>query len=105
MRRVEGRPIYHPAAEPLPAPVLSAVGRAELICSLLALVSVLWLLPAAKAWILAHAAAIQTSALAECRPPQEHEQLHVVVLNRDGRLVAGGCLFVGSQGTYPGSAR
>lgn len=91
----------HPAELALPdRPILSPVARAELFTATLALVSALYLLPAAKAWIHARAEAVQTSALGECRPPSEFEQLHVVVENRAGRLVAGGCLFVGTPGTY-----
>lgn len=92
-----------PRAAPAPdRPLLSPVGRTELFASVLGLIAVLYLLPAAKTWIVAKAEAVHTSALVECRPPAEHEQLHLVVLHRDGRLVAGGCLFIGSQGTYPG---
>jgi hypothetical protein len=94
--------------QPLPAdwrtnaerPLLSASARAELLGALLTLIAFLYLLPAAKAWLTAQAEAVQTSALTDCRPPAEHEQLHVVVLNRAGRLVGGGCLYVGSKGTY-----
>lgn len=105
MPHAEGKPIFHPQAEAPVRPWISAVGRAELVCSLLAVVAVLYLLPAAKHWLLAEAQAVQTSALGDCRLPQEHEQLHLVVINRGGKLVAGGCLFVGSQGTYPGARR
>lgn len=97
-----------PDSTPFPAdhranearPLLSPVGRAELLVAALAVGAALYLLPAAKAWIHAQADAIQTSALGECRPPAEFEQLHVVVLNREGRLVLGDCLFVGTPGTY-----
>ncbi len=100
MARIEGKPIYHEQAEPPVRPVLSAAVRAELLGALAAVIVGLYLLPAVKVWILAEADAIQTAALGQCRPPQEHEQLHLVVVNRAGKLVAGGCLFVGSQGTY-----
>lgn len=94
--------------EPLPAdfrtanrrPIMSAVGRAELVAWLLVGIATLYVLPAARQWIHAQAEAVQTSALGECNPPAEFEQLHVVVVNRAGRLVAGGCLYVGSSGTY-----
>ena len=94
--------------QPLPAdwrtnaerPILSASGRAELLGVVLTLVAALYLLPAAKAWIQAQAEAVHTSALTDCRPPTEYEQLHVVVVNRAGRLVSGGCLYVGTKGTY-----
>lgn len=98
MRREQPHPADLRADEA--RPILSASGRAELLGAVLALIAVLYLLPAAKTWIVANAEAVQTSALTQCRPPTEHEQLHVVVLNRAGRLVAGGCLFVGSQSAY-----
>jgi hypothetical protein len=81
-------------------PILSASARAELLGAVLTLIAALYLLPAAKAWLKAEAEAVQTSALTDCRPPTEYEQLHVVVLNRAGRLVSGGCLYVGTKGTY-----
>jgi hypothetical protein len=34
-----------------------------------------------------------------CQPPSEHEQLHIVVTLRDGRLHSE-CMFVGTRGTY-----
>jgi hypothetical protein len=39
------------------------------------------------------------AALAACRLPTEHEQMHIVVTHRNGALVAQ-CMFVGSRGTY-----
>lgn len=85
----------HPAELALPErPILSPAGRAELLGALLAIAAGLYLLPAAKAWFAAETQRIQTSALAECRPPAEFEQLRVVVRNQHGRLVAGGCLYV-----------
>lgn len=35
----------------------------------------------------------------QCTPPTEYEQLHVILVWRDGRLAAN-CLYVGSRGTY-----
>lgn len=37
--------------------------------------------------------------LVHCRMPTEHEQLHIVATERDGRIVAE-CLYLGSRGTY-----
>ena len=54
----------------------------------------------ASAAIEAKTEAVETSALGQCRPPAEFEQLHVVVVNRAGRLVAGECLYVGTPGSY-----
>jgi hypothetical protein len=39
------------------------------------------------------------AALAACRLPTEHEQMHIVVMQRNGAFVAQ-CMFVGSRGTY-----
>lgn len=47
---------------------------------------------------------VQTSALA-CPPPAEHEQLHIIVRLRNGRLAVDECLYVGSQGTYRRAGR
>jgi len=39
------------------------------------------------------------AALAACRLPSEHEQMHIVVMRRNGAFVAQ-CMFVGTRGTY-----
>lgn len=44
-------------------------------------------------------AAVQARALGGCRVPTEHEQLHIVVRQRDGQIAAE-CMYVGSRGTY-----
>ena len=42
-----------------------------------------------------------SSAHAGCNPPStEHEQLHVVLGWRDGKIVHIGCQYVGSQSAY-----
>ncbi len=94
--------------EPLPAdfranaerPAFSRAARIELAVAFLALFAFLHLKPALERWLDAKTEAVQTSALGQCRPPAEFEQLHVVVVNRAGRLVAGECLYVGTPGSY-----
>jgi hypothetical protein len=44
-------------------------------------------------------ASVHARALASCRMPTEHEQLHIVVRERDGGLISE-CMYVGSRGTY-----
>jgi len=64
---------------------------------------VLWGFPHFERWLQAqHASAVRMSALAGCRQPGELEQLHIVILQRDGRLVIDGCIYIGSRGTYGG---
>lgn len=46
-------------------------------------------------------AAPAAAAIANCRMPAEHEQLHVVIAWRDAHLAAQ-CMYVGSTGTYTG---
>lgn len=41
-----------------------------------------------------------TEVAHDCRMPTEHEQLHVVITTRDGRVGVSSCLYVGSRGTY-----
>ena len=97
--------------EPLPAdfranaerPAFSRGARIELAVALIAIFAFIQLRPALEDWIGAHADAARTAPLAQCRPPAEHEQLHVVLLNRAGELVFGGCLYAGSEGTYRGA--
>lgn len=88
------------AADAADKPVLSRDTRIELLVVLCVLFFFLTLKPAIERWLEAKTEAVQTSALGRCRPPAEFEQLHVVVLNRGGRLVLGDCMFVGSKGTY-----
>lgn len=48
------------------------------------------------------AAALQRqalAALAACPLPTEHEQVHIVVVQRNGALVAS-CMHLGARGTY-----
>lgn len=39
------------------------------------------------------------STLSQCAPPTEHEQLHVVIVSRNGQLFAD-CQYVGPRGAY-----
>lgn len=41
-----------------------------------------------------------TEVAHDCRMPTEHEQLHVIITTRDGRVGVSSCLYVGSRGTY-----
>jgi len=94
--------------EPLPAdwrtnaerPAFSRAARIELAAALLAILAFFQLKPEIERWLEAKTEAVQTSALGQCRPPAEFEQLHVVVVNRAGRLVAGDCLYVSGPGGY-----
>jgi hypothetical protein len=52
-----------------------------------------------RTWFAAGEIARTWFAPAKCQPPSEHEQLHIVVTLRDGRLHSE-CMFVGTRGTY-----
>lgn len=82
------------------ARVLSRSARIELAAAVFAVFAFFEFKPAIERWLEAHTEAIQTSALGQCRPPAEFEQLHVVVVNRAGRLVAGECLYVSGPRGY-----
>jgi hypothetical protein len=53
----------------------------------------------ARAVALEQPEALGAPVLAACHLPAEHEQLHIVVLQRAGGFVAE-CMHVGSSGTY-----
>jgi hypothetical protein len=74
-----------------------------LICVFAALLLYVW--PYARAWLIERAEAeLHNSLLTDCRIPTEHEQLHVVVVSREGRLF-GRCMHVGPRGAYDYSRR
>jgi len=91
----------HAAERALPEqkPILSEVGRAELLGGLLGLAALIYLLAPLEAWLIAEAERVHTSALVKCAPPGEAEQLHVVVRNQAGRLITAGCMYVGGPGS------
>lgn len=101
MRRDEPLPADFRINNASGAPARSRWGTSlEFVLSLLAVVAFFQLKPALERWLEAKTEAVETSALGQCRPPAEFEQLHVVVVNRAGRLVAGECLYVGTPGSY-----
>lgn len=60
---------------------------------------IVYALPDIQAWIAGQAPAVHARALNGCHSPTEHEQLHIIVTHRDGRLVSE-CMYVGTRGTY-----
>lgn len=63
--------------------------------------TVLWLGPRVLAALAHEARQARTVDVAhDCRAPVDTEQLHVVLVSRDGRVTFDGCLYVGSRGTY-----
>jgi hypothetical protein len=93
---------------PLPAdhrmnaerPILSTGAKLELLGIVLVAGYAIYLAPALQSLVLAWALSVHTSALGDCRPPSEFEQLHIVVANRAGQLVLVDCMHVGAKGTY-----
>ena len=83
-----------------PKPPLSRAARVELLCAICFILAWFSVKPALERYLDARTEAVQTYALNACRPPAEFEQLHVVVLNRAGALVAGDCLYVSGPGGY-----
>jgi hypothetical protein len=93
----------HPAAKGTrDDPELQDPGRGlwKLELSILAVI----VLIVAMFWPVIRKSQVHTSAL-DCPPPAEHEQLHIIVRVRKGRLAVDDCLYVGSEGTYRGAGR
>jgi hypothetical protein len=82
------------------APAFSLGARLELLGALVIGGLAIYLAPALQSLVLAWALSVHTSALGDCRPPSEFEQLHIVVANRAGQLVLVDCMHVGTKGTY-----
>jgi len=82
--------------------VLSATAKVELSIAVVLVALFLYAREDLAAWLRgALPVPVQTSAHEGCRPPAtEHEELHLVLAWRDGRLVQAGCLYVGSQSDY-----
>lgn len=85
-----------------PQAILSASAKVELFVALAVIALFLYAREDLGAWLqgILPPPTVQTSAQAGCQPPSEHEQLHVVLAWRDGRLVHLGCQYVGSQSAY-----
>lgn len=57
-------------------------------------------LPEITAWARERAdQSIAARSFVACDAPTEHEQLHIVILKREGRIAAD-CMYLGSRGTY-----
>lgn len=55
--------------------------------------------PEIRDWLIARTV-VPVPVVAACPTPQDSaEQMHIVVVRRDGKLIAE-CMFVGSTGTY-----
>jgi hypothetical protein len=78
--------------------------RFELTLLICVIAAAAWLLPSARHWLEARAAAHRAAAVVgDCAKPSEAEQLHIVFYHQGGRLVRE-CMYVATPGLY-GRAR